>query len=74
MDVRGLNHPSKHLEVKNMIRLHKIDLICLLETRVSFIKLIKLDHALFLIGIMRITMISILWEGFGFVGSILILK
>jgi hypothetical protein len=34
-NIRGLNHPSKHLEVKNMIRVHKIDLICLLETRVK---------------------------------------
>ena len=34
-NVRGLNHHSKQQEVKSMIKLHKIGLICLIETRVK---------------------------------------
>jgi exonuclease III len=34
-NVRGLNQPSKQKDVREMIKLHKIGLICLLETRVN---------------------------------------
>jgi exonuclease III len=34
-NVRGLNHPSKQQEVRSMIKLHRIGLICLVETRVK---------------------------------------
>jgi hypothetical protein len=34
-NVRGSNHPSKQKEVRNMINLHKIGQICLIETRVK---------------------------------------
>lgn len=34
-NVRGLNRPSKQREVKSMIKLHKIGLVCLIETRVK---------------------------------------
>jgi exonuclease III len=34
-NIRGLNHPSKQKEVRDMIKLHKIGLICLIETRVK---------------------------------------
>lgn len=34
-DVRELNHPSKQREVKRMIKLHKIGLVCLIEIRVK---------------------------------------
>jgi exonuclease III len=37
-NVRGLNHPSKQKEVKSMIKVHNIGLICLIETRVKFHK------------------------------------
>jgi exonuclease III len=37
-NVRGLNHPSKQKEVKNMIKCHKISFICLIETRVKIQK------------------------------------
>jgi hypothetical protein len=40
--VRGLNHPSKQKEVKSMISLHKIGLICLIETRVKINKADKI--------------------------------
>ena len=57
-----------------MIKLYKVGLICLIETRVWRIKRIGLDHVLFLIGTMLLTMISIFWGGFVFVGRSLILK
>ena len=31
-NVRGLNHPSKQQEVRRMIKLHKIGIMCLIET------------------------------------------
>jgi hypothetical protein len=34
-NVRGLNHPFKQKEVKSMIKVHNIGLICLIETRVK---------------------------------------
>jgi hypothetical protein len=34
-NVRVLNHPSKQKEVKSMIKVHNIGLICLIETMVK---------------------------------------
>ena len=68
-NVRGLNHPSKQREVKNMIKLHKIGLVCLIETRVKETKadLIKKMQS-FHIGALLLTMRSMSWAEFGFVG------
>jgi hypothetical protein len=33
--VRGLNHPSKQIEVRRIVKEKKIKLVCLIETRVK---------------------------------------
>jgi exonuclease III len=45
-NVRGLNHPSKQREVKSLINIHKIGLICLIETRVKENKAGKIRDAI----------------------------
>jgi hypothetical protein len=65
---RGLNHPSKQQEVRSMIKIHKIGLICLIETRVKLHNANKIRSCIVLIRVMNITMINIFWGGFGFVG------
>jgi exonuclease III len=45
-NVRGLNHPSKQREVKSLINIHKIGLICLIETRVKENKAEKIRDAI----------------------------
>jgi hypothetical protein len=45
-NVRGLNHPSKQREVKSLINIHKIGLICLIETRVKENEAAKIRDAI----------------------------
>jgi exonuclease III len=45
-NVRGLNHPSMHREVRSMIQRHKLSIICLIETRVKINKAEKVKDCI----------------------------
>jgi exonuclease III len=47
-NVRGLNHPFTHREVRSMIQRHKNSLICLIETRVKITKADKVRDCIVL--------------------------